>query len=71
MELRSNSTELLQKLDKEILVVSKKISNTITSENFTYSEIDQWIDSLNHLIRHLDHTVEQLLALKNNPKSFK
>lgn len=71
MELRSNSTELLQKLDKEILVVSKKISKTITSENFTYNEIDQWIDLLNDLIRHLDHTVEQLLALKNNPKSFK
>ena len=71
MELRNSSTELLQTLDKEILMVSKKISHTITSDNFSYEEIDQWINLLNDLIRHLDHTVEELLSLKNNPQSFK
>ena len=71
MDLHANSSDLLKKLDTEILAVSKKISKTISSNNFTYDELDQWINLLNNLIRHLDHTVEELLALKNNPQSFK
>ncbi len=71
MELRTNSSQLLQKIDQEILSVSKKISKSITSDNTTSAEIDEWINLLNNLIRHLDHTVEELLSLKNNPQSFK
>lgn len=71
MELQTDSTDLLKKLDSEILVVSKKITHTITSDNFSYEEIDEWINLLNNLIRHLDHTVEELMTLKNNPKSLK
>jgi methyl-accepting chemotaxis protein len=52
--------EILGKVSKEITEINTQITTTIKTENLNDSEVANWINNLNSLIRTLDHMVEKL-----------
>jgi hypothetical protein len=53
-------TEALENITKEITDVNHEIKNIIEGEGLNNQQIDEWINSLNKIIRLTDHTTEIL-----------
>jgi hypothetical protein len=53
-------TEALENITKEITDVNHEIKKIIEGEGLDNQQIDDWINSLNKIIRLTDHTTEIL-----------
>jgi hypothetical protein len=53
-------TEVLENITKEITDVNHEIKTIIEGEGLNTQQIDEWINSLNKIIRLTDHTTEIL-----------
>jgi arginine decarboxylase-like protein len=61
MKSETNSVkDILEKVSQEINQVNQNITKSISANNLDESEIQNWINNLNQLIRKLDHMVENL-----------